>query len=60
MPPQGHGGKVIIARRLRQETTMSWKGIAERLHMGSRTYVSSLLNQQTTSTQGRPALALFE
>ena len=33
------------ARRLRQETTMSLKWIALRLHMGSWTYVSNLLNE---------------
>jgi hypothetical protein len=30
---------VVVARRLRQETTMSLKWIADRLHMGSWTYV---------------------
>jgi hypothetical protein len=33
------------ARRLRQETTTSLKWIALRLHMGSWTYVSNLLNE---------------
>ena len=59
MPPKGHGGKVILSCWLRQETTMSLKWIAERLQMGSWTYVSNRLNQQTTSAQGQPALALF-
>ena len=36
---------VLLARRLRQETTMSLKWIAERLQMGSWTYVSNLLRQ---------------
>jgi hypothetical protein len=44
--PKGHSGKVTIARRLRQETTMSLKWIAERLQMGTWTYVSNLLNQK--------------
>jgi len=44
--PKGHGGKVQVARRLRQETTMSLKWIAGRLHMGSWTYVSNLLNEK--------------
>ena len=44
--PKGHGGKVQVARRLRQETTMSLKWIAARLHMGSWTYVSNLLNEK--------------
>ena len=40
---KGHRAKVLLARRLRQETTMSLKWIAQRLHMGSWTYVSNLL-----------------
>jgi hypothetical protein len=43
---KGHRAKVLLARRLRQETTMSLKWIAQRLHMGSWTYVSNLLNEQ--------------
>jgi hypothetical protein len=42
---KGHRVKVMLARRLRQETTMSLKWIAQRLQMGSWTYVSNLLNQ---------------
>jgi hypothetical protein len=40
---KGDPGKVAVARRLRQETTMSLKWIAHRLQMGSWTYVSNLL-----------------
>jgi REP element-mobilizing transposase RayT len=40
---KGDAGKVVVARRLREETTMSLKWIAQRLHMGSWTYVSNLL-----------------
>ncbi len=43
---KGDKGKVRTARRLRQETTMSLKWIAQRLHMGSWTYVSKLLNEK--------------
>ena len=43
---KGDPGKVMTARRLRQETTMSLKWIAQRLHMGSWTYVSNLLNEK--------------
>lgn len=43
---KGHSGKVRIARRLRQETTMSLKWIAARLQMGGWTYVSNLAHQQ--------------
>ena len=42
---KGHRAKVMLARRLRQETTMSLKWIAQRLQMGSWTYVSNLLNE---------------
>ena len=43
---KGHRAKVMLARRPRQETTMSLKWIAQRLYMGSWTYVSNLLNEQ--------------
>jgi len=36
--------EVMMARRLRQETTLKLKGIAQRLQVGSWTYVSKLLN----------------
>jgi len=38
--------KVALARRLRQETTMSLKCIARRLEMGSWTYVADLLHEK--------------
>ena len=44
--PKGHSAKVRMARRLRQETTMSLKWIAQRLQMGSWTYVSNLLHEK--------------
>ena len=47
--PKGHRLKVMLARRLRQETTLSLKWIAERLHMGAWTYVSNLLNEPPES-----------
>ena len=40
---KGAPAKVELARRLRKETTLSLKWIAEELHMGSWTYVSNLL-----------------
>jgi putative transposase len=43
---KGDKVKVALARRLRQETTMSLKWIARRLHMGSWTYVSNLLHEK--------------
>jgi hypothetical protein len=43
---KGDKGKVAVACRLRQETTMSLKWIAQRLQMGSWTYVSNLLSER--------------
>ena len=44
---KGDRGKVTTARRLRRETTMSLKWIAQRLQMGSWTYVSNLLSERS-------------
>jgi hypothetical protein len=48
LPGLGKGDKVkvVSARRLRQKTTMNLKWIARRLHMGSWTYVSNLLDEK--------------
>jgi REP element-mobilizing transposase RayT len=43
--PKGDKGKVKLARRLRAETTMTLRWIADRLQMGSWTYVSNLLRE---------------
>ena len=40
---KGHQVKVGIARRLREETTVSYEWIARRLHMGSRSHASNLV-----------------
>jgi REP element-mobilizing transposase RayT len=40
--------KIAVAKRLRKETTMTLKWIAERLQMGSWTYVSNLLASERT------------
>jgi putative transposase len=42
---KGDNGKVQIASRLRKETTMSLKWIAQELQMGSWTYVANLVSQ---------------
>jgi hypothetical protein len=42
--PKGHRSKIEIAQRLRSETPMSRQWIADRLRMGSASYVSNLLN----------------
>ena len=41
--PKGDPEKLDIAWRLRQETTMTLRWIAGKLHMGSWTYLSNLL-----------------
>lgn len=41
--PKGDPEKLDIAWRLRQETTMSLKWIAQKMRMGSWTYLSNLL-----------------
>ena len=43
---KGDKVKVVLAHRLRRETTMTLKWIARRLHMGSWTYVSNLLHEK--------------
>ncbi|MBA3962044.1 MAG: transposase [Chthoniobacterales bacterium] len=42
--PKGHPLKVEIARQLRSQTPMSRRWIAERLRMGSTSYLSNLLS----------------
>jgi hypothetical protein len=44
---QGDPQKVKLAGRLRRETTLNLKWIAQRLPMGSRTCVSNLLNEKS-------------
>jgi len=51
----------MLARRLRQETIMSLRWIAQRLQMGSWTYVSNLLNEQPqTQPQTQEELLLCQ
>jgi hypothetical protein len=58
---KGHPSKVKLARRLRQETTMSLKWIAARLQMGTWTYVSNLLNEpQENQPQAQELLPLCQ
>ena len=40
---KGDPGKLAIARRLREETTMTLAWIAERLEMGTKTHLAHLL-----------------
>jgi hypothetical protein len=44
---KGHPVKVELARRLRRETTVSLKWIAENLNMGTWTHVSHLLHRKS-------------
>ena len=39
--PKGHRDKIRIARRLRQETTMTWDWIAQKLAMGTSGYAAN-------------------
>ena len=58
---KGHRAKVMLARRPRQETTMSLKWIAQRLQMGSWTYVSNLLNEPPqTAPEAQEVLPLCQ
>ena len=41
---KGDSGKIQIARRLRQETTMPLRWIADQLQMGSVSYTAKLLS----------------
>ena len=43
---KGDPGKVLMALRLREETTMTLKWVADALHMGAWTRVSNLLSQE--------------
>jgi hypothetical protein len=52
--------KLRIARRLRTETTMSLKWIAQRLHMGTWTYVSNLLASHEQSSGEQVMLPLCQ
>jgi putative transposase len=58
--PKGHAGKVVIARRLRQETVMSLKWIPQRLEMGTWTYVSNLLNARAAASPCQEVLPLCQ
>ena len=58
---KGDRAKVLLARRLRQETTLSLKWIAARLRMGAWTYVSNLLNEPPeTQPQAQEVLLLCQ
>ena len=50
---KGDKGMVAIARKLRKQTTMSLKWIAQRLEMGSWTYVFNLLSAKPTQSKAK-------
>jgi putative transposase len=59
--PKGHPAKVQLARELREHTTLSLKWIAQRLQMGSWTYVANLLAQPVeTSASHQCVLPLLQ
>ena len=49
MVSKSHPVKIQLARLFRKESTMSLKWIAQRLQMGSWTYVSNLLNARSNT-----------
>ena len=50
--PKGDAGRVMIARRVRLETTMTLAWIANRLGMGTWTQVSNLLRADPKPPNG--------
>ena len=44
--PKGDAGKAELARLLRRQTPVSRQWIADRLHIGSASYVSHLVKQK--------------
>jgi hypothetical protein len=57
---KNHPGKVAIARRLRQETNLSLKWIAERLAMATWTRVSNLLHKRAEDSLLQEVLPLCQ
>lgn len=51
---KGEPGKVLIARRLRQETAMTLKWISERLQMGAWKHVSNELKRHGAKLGRQP------
>jgi hypothetical protein len=49
--PKGDAVKVALARRLREETVMTVKWIAQRLQMGAPGYVNHLLYRQRKAAE---------
>jgi len=58
--PNGHRGKAGIARRLRQETIRSLSWIAQRLELGTWTYVSNRLSAGAAASPGQEVLPLCQ
>ncbi len=51
---------MVIARRVRQETTLSLKWIAERLALGTWRYVSNLRNEKAELSSAQEVLPLCQ
>jgi hypothetical protein len=61
MTHKAHQTKIALARLLREETTLTLKWIATRLHMGSWTYLSNLLHQPSQpQSPAQPLLPLSQ
>ncbi len=56
--PGCSGAKLRVARRLRRETTMSLRWIAQQLGFGSWKYLSNLLAQAPQDDPNQPGLGL--
>lgn len=50
---KSHPKKILLALRLREETTMSVAWVAERLSMGSRNYATKLLHAERRQRSGK-------
>ena len=58
--PKGDARKVRMARRLRAETSVTLKWIAEHLQMGSWTHVANRLSQHAAQSDNQPDLNLCQ
>ncbi len=58
--PKGDARKVRMARRVRAETSVTLKWIAEHLHMGTWTQVANRLSQNPAQPENQPDLNLCQ
>ncbi len=58
--PKGDARKVRMARRVRAETSVPLKWIAEHLHLGTWTQVANRLSQNPVQPENQPDLNLCQ